>query len=91
MEQQSAEIRRTRETLATMQAQMNRDHQEIAQQRQELLERLGAVEVSGSNGASKPAAAAAAAGNGWQHPKPAAMADQFRKLRRDSKRRAIGV
>ena len=81
-----------RETVTALQAQLNRDHEEIALQREELLRRLDSapqVVRTPSNGQSVPAPSTP-----WQSvPKPASApkVDRFRKLRRDAKRRAIGV
>jgi hypothetical protein len=95
---QAAELDETRKTLAAMQAQLTRDHQEIAVQRDTLLERLGSVarvapapaESLRVGIAGEPVSAHATPVRG---PKPAALPadEQFRKLRRDAKRKAIGV
>jgi len=96
LNRQATELDETRETLASMQAQLTRDHQETSKQRDELLKRLDRVkqvvpsrpEIVGV--AEEPISAQATPLRG---PKPAIVqsVDQFRKLRRDSKRKAIGV
>jgi len=91
----AAELTETREALAAVQDQLARGQQEIAAQRDELLQRLGgvpsfplkpAVDHAGTSAGRLPAADVT-------KPKPAAdaAAEQFRKLRRDAKRKAIGA
>ena len=95
LEARDAELGELRETLIAMQTQLADDQKDVAAQRKALLRQLGGADQSG------------AMREGWQdaqdpsaqdhvpqrhHPKPAAAAaDQFRKLRRDAKRKAIGV
>ena len=82
--------------LATLQSQLAQGQQEVAAQREELLQRLGSAPAipiatrpekpSREPGISEPSESTAT-------PKPAASraAEQFRKLRRDAKRKAIGA
>ena len=88
VQQAEAELTAQREALASLQEQLTRDHHEIATQREELLKQLGAVPPRSSMDATPVAPALAEPA-----PKPAASksAEQFRKLRRDAKRKAIGV
>lgn len=95
-----------RDTLATLQEQLNRDQEEISVQREELMQRLGATTKSSSrkkqavpvNEASEPDEDLNSEETKPEidspkkaSPKPASGADQFRKLRRDAKRKAIGA
>ena len=96
LDTQVSELNETRKTLTAMQAQLTRDHQEIVVQRDELLQRLGDVARVAPTGtestgiAEEPITANATPMRG---PKPAVAqaVDLFRKLRRDAKRKAIGV
>lgn len=104
------ELKKTREALAAMQAQLARDHHEIAVQREELLERLGGVAsipAIPANGADRADGTPVVydethgtistnpdSDEHWHPaPKPAVStaADQFRKLRRDARRKIVGV
>jgi len=95
LETDTAELAAAREMVFTMQAQLERDHHEVASQREELLQRLGITPPRAA--APQPSRRAAAVhAPSWRsssEPKPASTdgAEQFRKLRRDSKRKAIGV
>ncbi len=96
IEAYAAELDGTRKTLLTMQEQLELAQKEVATQREELLRRLGGT-------SQMPLIAKTPDRNVGQisdleiespgKPKPAASpaAEQFRKLRRDAKRRAIGV
>lgn len=96
IEARDAELGELRETLLAMQAQLADDQKEVAAQREALLRQLGDSDQSGpmregrQNVQNPPAQANVPQKH---HPKPAAAAaaDQFRKLRRDAKRKAIGV
>lgn len=93
---QVTELNETRKTLTAMQTQLTRDHQEIAIQREELSQRLDSVaRVAPSRSESVGIAEApvSARVTPMRGPKPAVAqaVDQFRKLRRDAKRKAIGV
>ncbi len=88
------ELAGTRDTLAYLQAQVAQGQLEVAAQRDELLQRLGGARQIPVTARSEnhqpeiqeePSPASA--------PKPAASraAEQFRKLRRDAKRKAIGA
>jgi len=97
LESEVAELNKTREALTAMQAQLNRDHQEIAVQREELLQRLGStprLPATPPNADAVPEPAVETDQPAW-HPAPkpaiARPVDQFRKLRRDAKRKAIGA
>ncbi len=96
LEADASALAAARETVTALQAQLNRDHEEIAVQREELLHRLDCapqVARTRSNGRNAPDHAPAPS-TPWQSgPKPASApkVDRFRKLRRDAKRRAIGV
>lgn len=96
LDAQVSELSETRKTLTAMQAQLTRDHQEIAVQREELLQRLDSVaRVAPSRSESVCIAEAPYSARPMpvRGPKPAIAqaVDQFRKLRRDAKRKAIGV
>jgi DNA repair exonuclease SbcCD ATPase subunit len=107
LEAYAAELANAREKLTAMQAEMARGEQELTALRAELLERLGTTtrgpwiapalstarvgppeeQEEDAPAAEVPSVPARVV------PKPAASpaADQFRKLRRDAKRKAIGV
>lgn len=93
---QVSELNETRKTLTAMQDQLTRDHQGLSIQHDELLQRFGSEspvapsQTESVGVAEEPVSAQATPTRG---PKPAVaqLVDQFRKLRRDSKRKAIGV
>ena len=101
----AAELNDTHRALSTLQQQLARDQQDLAAQRQELLDQLGGVkevpigttgrigDPASSAPPPTPAPPPSPAAPGAPKPKPAASAaaGQFRKLRRDAKRKAIGV
>lgn len=103
LEAEESEHASIRDTLATLQGQLNRDKEEIATQREELMERLGStpkhtskksvksepVEQADEVEEQEPAPEVLAPKKAT--PKPASGSDQFRKLRRDAKRKAIGA
>ncbi len=89
-----------REALGTLQNQLVREQKDLAGQRQELLDRLDTVPVrAGRTEKTSDADAVAVEGQSAEllqsgpAPKPAgnSAAEQFRKLRRDSRRKAVGV
>lgn len=94
IEAEAAELESARDAILSLQQQLDRDHETIVGQREELLRRLAATPISkpGPRGSQPPAPVepepVATAANG---PKPGASVDQFRKLRRDAKRKALGV
>jgi chromosome segregation ATPase len=94
LEQKGDELEELRETLTEMQAQLKTDHNEVTAHREELLRRLSRLpDHHAEHQEPVPAVLEISpASNGWG-PKPASAGgiDQFRKLRRDAKRRAIGV
>ncbi len=94
LEQRGSELEELREALTEMQSQLKTDHDEVSAHRQELLKRLSRLpEQHAENQEPMPAMVEMPPdSNGWA-PKPAATGgvDQYRKLRRDAKRRAIGV
>lgn len=86
------ELEETRQALSVMQAQLTGDQKALADQRNQLLNQLGpstarSVPAMPEEPQAEPVLANVA------EPKPAEnkSAKLFRKLRRDSKRRAIGV
>ena len=91
----AAELNETRDTLACLQSQLADGQRDVAAQREELLNQLGgahhipvpAILKSTEHTGFTPSSKAEA------FPKPAAgrAAEQFRKLRRDAKRKAIGA
>ncbi len=92
----AAELAATRDALGTMQTQLSREQRDLATQRQELLQRLGSSTCSlpePPNVEAVPDASEQSEVLQSRLPKPAACrpSDQFRKMRRDTKRRAIGV
>lgn len=98
-ESQHASIR---DTLVTLQDQINHDKEEIASQREELMERLGSTpKISPKKPATpepvdvmetqEPEPEPEAPAVKKASPKSATGSDQFRKLRRDAKRKAIGA
>jgi len=96
VEVQTAEMTQTREVLTDMQAQLEHDHKEVSAHRDELLQRLS--QFGPRTAPPVPAAPVepekpSAAHPSGRSPKPAVAqaVDQFRKLRRDAKRKAIGV
>jgi len=101
VDREAAEIGRTREALGAMHAQLAHDQKEVASQREELLTRLGAAppKSSGSSPVNvvhpkekMPAPSTNGSSGQDDAETPAsAAARQFRKLRRDAKRRAIGA
>jgi DNA repair exonuclease SbcCD ATPase subunit len=98
MDARACELAKARDAMAAMQAQVTRDNEEIAIQRDELLQRLGSVPLitipsTNGNGGSRLSTSLRHEPVLVGVPKPAggAAAEQFRKLRRDAKRRAIGV
>ena len=99
-EQAHMEIESTRQVLAAMQARLTREQQELATQRGELLEQIGGLptRIGPSNGKAVAGAPAdltqsESTSAPSRPPKPAggSTTSQFRKLRRDAKRRAIGA
>ena len=95
LETYAAELAQTRDTLVAMQNQLVKDQQEIATHRESLLERLGSVQRSASVPADLTSGLAplpaAPVGPGVAKPAATPAARLFRKLRRDAKRKAIGV
>ena len=94
LEQRAGELEELREALAEMQSQLKTDHDEVSAHRAELLKRLSRLpEQHAEHQEPMPAMLELPPdANGWG-PKPAATGgvDQYRKLRRDAKRRALGV
>lgn len=97
LEAYASELEETRTALVTMQTQLAHEQQELVSQRGEILQRFadlpklgGAPNLNGNGKTSLPPPPIMERPGS---PKPAAnvSADQFRKLRRDAKRRAIGV
>ena len=89
LEDQASALGKTRETFAAMQSQLTQDQEAVAQQREELLRRLGET-PAGKATPQEPLVPVGPAPKD-RAPKPAAAVDQFRKLRRDAKRKSIGV
>lgn len=89
---QHSELIEVRETVLALQDQLADDHQAVASHREQLLKKLDDAipnrpqPVKDMPGGPKPAARSGS-------PKPASNngVDQFRKLRRDAKRKVIGV
>ena len=94
LEQRGSELEELREALTEMQTQLKSDHNEVSAHRAELLKRLSRLpEQHAEHQEPMPAMFELPTDhNGWG-PKPAATGgvDQYRKLRRDAKRRALGV
>lgn len=101
VDREAAEIGQTREALGAMHAQLAHDQKEVAAQREELLARLGAAPPSSSGSSPvtvvqpkekmpEPSTNGSHGAADAETPASAA-ARQFRKLRRDAKRRAIGA
>jgi chromosome segregation ATPase len=94
LEQRGSELEELREALSEMQSQLKSDHDEVSAHREELLKRLSRLpDHHAENQEPMPTMLEVPAeSNGWA-PKPASTGgvDQYRKLRRDAKRRAIGV
>lgn len=92
----AAELDTARKAFAVAQSQLSQDQQEVARQRKGLLQRLGSaapVQAPPQTGQTGPEVSGPSEASRSQGPKPAATqtSDQARKLRRDAKRRAIGV
>ncbi len=91
---QTLELDQTREMLAVMQAQLEQDNHALSAQRDELLHKLSTVaRPTPPSEAFMVQAEKSVAAHPPRGPKPAVAdaIDQFRKLRRDAKRKAIGV
>lgn len=95
LEAYASELEDTRQALVTMQEQLTHEQQELNAQRGELLQKIGGIPriAAAPSIAPKPASPPDVFAEVASGPKPAASsaAEQFRKLRRDAKRRAIGV
>ena len=106
LETLETELTEKHRMLATLQDQLVHEQQQVADQRRIMFERLGTGSQFASSDATIPVPAKGApeptgvtqpvesiAPAPIRSPQPAAggKADQFRKLRRDAKRRAIGV
>ena len=100
----TAELIETRNGLVTMQQQLAHAQQEVAVQREELLAQLGgAGSITAPATKTTPAEVAVEVPSNTPPPPPSqpepaqpkaastATTEQFRKMRRDAKRRAIGV
>jgi chromosome segregation ATPase len=92
----AAELTETREALSCLQTQLSHGQQDIAAQREELLQQLGNTHQVPLRVVSSPPeqdAPLTSSSKDGVFPKPAASraAEQFRKLRRDAKRKAIGA
>lgn len=106
LESLDAELSEKHRMLATLQEQLVHEQQQIADQRRIMFERLGTenqvasgdttapVPAKGApdqTGVTQPVESVAQAPVTAPQPPAGGKADQFRKLRRDAKRRAIGV
>ena len=89
------DLARTKQTLVTMQAQLAHDQKEVVTQRESLLECLGSAPPTPAISATLACTRESLAPLRTPGPAPKAAATpaarQFRKLRRDAKRKAIGV
>ena len=96
-----ADAERIRESLATLQGQLEREHQDVASAREELMARLGALPASAApiRPVERPREPLPVASpprpRSVEPASPAApaadeAAEQMKKLRRDAKRRAMG-
>ena len=94
LEQRSNELEELREALTEMQAQLTTDHNEVTAHREELLKRLSRLpDHHAEHQEPMPSVLEMPPETNGFGAKPAAAGgvDQYRKLRRDAKRRAIGV
>jgi len=88
-----AELSAAREALAAMQSQLTRDSEELARKREAILKAVGgsaitpAADETGSIDSAPDAFEPLPVPS--RTPKPASSADQFRKLRRDAKRKTL--
>lgn len=99
LDSHAAELEETRSTLETLQHQIAHDQREVASQRETLLSKIGSTGNTASESKAEPDGTRLRPGEKSTHgsqlqaPKPGAgnAAAQFRKLRRDAKRKAIGI